>query len=80
MSGGKSSVIRCATALSGSTAVRKPDRHKENADERWVNVVCEHVEDIKFGVVQIVVHESRVTQVERIERVRFERQSHDYEI
>jgi hypothetical protein len=39
----------------------------------WVQVVQEQVGAIRFGVVQITIHESRVVQVERTEKVRFDR-------
>jgi hypothetical protein len=46
---------------SGSTAA---------ADCVWFDVVRERVNGLRFGVVQIVVHDGRVTQVESTERVR----------
>jgi hypothetical protein len=36
----------------------------------WFDVVRDRVSGLRFGVVQIVVHEGRVTQVESTERVR----------
>lgn len=41
--------------------------------DRWLEVVRQHVDSLRFGVVQIVVHDSRVTQIERTERVRFDK-------
>jgi hypothetical protein len=43
----------------------------ELADADWLETVRNHVNSIKFGVVQIVVHDSVVVQVERTEKVRF---------
>ena len=37
----------------------------------WLEVVRKKVEDLRFGSVQIIVHEGRVTQVESLERTRF---------
>lgn len=37
----------------------------------WLEVVQRRVESLKFGSVQIVVHEGRVTQVESLEKTRF---------
>jgi hypothetical protein len=37
----------------------------------WLEVVRKKVEDLRFGSVQITVHEGRVTQVESLERTRF---------
>ncbi|MBI5818047.1 MAG: YezD family protein [Verrucomicrobia bacterium] len=42
-------------------------------EDRWLEVVRQHVDSLRFGVVQIVVHDSRVTQIERTERVRFDK-------
>ena len=35
--------------------------------ENWIEVVAEQVGTLRFGVVQIVVHDSRVVQIERTE-------------
>lgn len=37
----------------------------------WQEIVNEQVSSLRFGVVQIVVHESRVVQIEKTEKVRF---------
>ena len=36
----------------------------------WLSVVREKVEGLRFGVVQIVVHDAKVTQIERTEKTR----------
>jgi hypothetical protein len=36
----------------------------------WLAVVREKVESLRFGVVQVVVHDGRVTQIERTEKTR----------
>jgi hypothetical protein len=38
----------------------------------WLAVVREKVESLRFGTVQIVVHDRKVTQIERTERTRLE--------
>lgn len=38
----------------------------------WLEVVRVKVETLSYGVVQIVVHDRRVTQIERTERTRLE--------
>jgi len=38
----------------------------------WLCLVREKVETLRYGVVQIVVHDSRVTQIERREKTRIE--------
>jgi hypothetical protein len=39
----------------------------------WLELVRRQVASLKFGTVQIIVHDSRVTQVERVEKVRLDR-------
>lgn len=39
--------------------------------ESWLEVVRRKVAAIRFGSVQITVHEGRVTQVEAVEKTRF---------
>jgi hypothetical protein len=38
----------------------------------WLAVVREKVEGLRYGVVQLVVHDGRVTQIDRTERTRLE--------
>jgi hypothetical protein len=46
---------------------------KDAALPEWLELVRQQVASLKFGTVQIVVHDSRVTQVERVEKVRLDR-------
>lgn len=43
----------------------------EGSTAGWLEVVCQNVANLRFGSVQITVHEGRVTQVESIEKTRF---------
>jgi hypothetical protein len=36
----------------------------------WLEVVQRQVGSLRYGVVQIIVHDSQVTQIEKTERVR----------
>lgn len=38
----------------------------------WIRLVTDQVTSLRYGVVQIVVHDSRVVQVERTEKVRLD--------
>jgi hypothetical protein len=38
--------------------------------EEWQKIVLEQVKKLRFGVVQITIHEGRVTQVDATERTR----------
>ena len=42
-------------------------------EPRWIQVVENQVSSMRFGVVQIVVHDSRVVQIERTVKVRLDR-------
>ncbi len=43
----------------------------EGSKSDWLEVVRQNVANLRFGSVQITVHEGRVTQVESIEKTRF---------
>jgi hypothetical protein len=42
----------------------------ESDTESWIEIVRQKVEAMRFGSVQIIVHEGRVTQVESTEKTR----------
>ena len=42
----------------------------DEAQPEWLRVVQQKVESLRFGVVQLVVHDGRVTQIERTEKTR----------
>ena len=41
------------------------------AGPEWLSVVRQHVESLRFGTVQITIHDSKVVQIEKSEKVRF---------
>jgi hypothetical protein len=45
----------------------------DNDVEPWLETVRRQVASLRYGVVEIVVHDSRVTQIEKTERVRLDR-------
>lgn len=47
-----------------------PEINPEVASPEWLDIVRQKVESLRFGVVQIVVHDARVTQIERTEKTR----------
>lgn len=52
------------------------DKAKGQAADKlpaWLQLVREHVGSLKYGTVQITVHDSRVVQVERVEKLRFDK-------
>lgn len=38
----------------------------------WLSLVREKVESLRYGIVQIVVHDGKITQIERTERTRLD--------
>ena len=53
----------------------QPTHTHENRDPRdsgdWLEIVRKNVAGLRFGSVQITVHDGRVTQVESVEKTRF---------
>ena len=47
--------------------------NSKEVNPSWLEIVAEHVDSLRFGVVQIVVHETRVVQIEKTEKVRFDK-------
>jgi hypothetical protein len=54
-------------------SVQKLNAAKEDVEPNWLQLVRKQVESLKFGTVQITVHDSQVTEVVRAEKVRLER-------
>jgi len=42
----------------------------DDSGQNWEDIVRQHVESLRFGTVEIIVHDSRVIQIEKTERVR----------
>ncbi len=52
----------------------EPDSVRQAVDRpEWLEIVRRQVASLRFGVVQIVVHDSQVTQIEKTERVRLDK-------
>jgi hypothetical protein len=46
----------------------------ESGERRdWLEIVRQQVASLRYGVVEIVVHDSQVTQIEKTERVRLDK-------
>jgi len=52
---------------------------KRHASADWLELVREKVQSLRFGVVQIIVHDSKVTQIERTEKTRLQSIKNDLE-
>lgn len=44
---------------------------RDGSEAEWLEIVRKNVSALRFGSVQITVHDGRVTQVESIEKTRF---------
>ena len=42
-----------------------------DTENPWIDVVVSKVQALRFGSVQITVHDGRVTQIESLEKTRF---------
>ena len=54
-----------------ATKIKTEDDAGENT--AWLEIVRRQVNSLRFGVVQIVVHDSQVTQIHKTERVRLDK-------
>ena len=46
---------------------------KPLTENTWLEIVRQQVGSLRYGVVEIVVHDSRVTQIEKTERLRLDK-------
>jgi hypothetical protein len=44
----------------------------QHSNPPWLGVLKGQIESLRYGTVQVVVHEARVVQIERTEKLRFE--------
>jgi hypothetical protein len=42
-------------------------------DVKWLDLVIQQVASLRYGVVEIVVHDSRLIQIEKTERLRLDK-------
>jgi hypothetical protein len=42
-------------------------------DSKWLDLVIQQVKSLRYGVVEIVVHNSKVIQIEKTERLRLDK-------
>lgn len=54
-----------------STKTNERPATDQPAPTEWLEVVRKKAEGLRFGSIQIIVHEGRVTQVESLEKTRF---------
>ena len=53
--------------------MKTTEQTAQQADDNWIEAVRAQVNSLRFGQVQIVVHDARVVQIEKTEKIRFEK-------
>ena len=55
----------------GIATADKPAEARQNLPDEVLSALARLIREVRFGSIEIVVHEGRVTQIERREKVRF---------
>jgi len=55
------------------STIKAETNSSAGTESAWLELVRRQVNSLRFGVVQIVVHDSQVTQIEKTERVRLDK-------
>jgi len=55
------------------SASESDSARQANERPEWLEIVRRQVASLRYGVVQIVVHDAQVTQIEKTERVRLDK-------
>jgi hypothetical protein len=45
----------------------------DQAESDWLKIVKQHIEPLNYGSVEITIHNSQVVQINKIERLRFQK-------
>jgi hypothetical protein len=59
--------------LQAKKSMEQPLETAAAGQPAWLDLIRRQVGSLRYGAVQIVVHDGRVTQIETTERLRFER-------
>jgi hypothetical protein len=51
--------------------IKSGSQNLDNAN--WLEIVRQQVGSLRYGVVEIIVHDSQVTQIEKTERLRLDK-------
>jgi hypothetical protein len=51
---------------------KHPSDQSESTTPDWLEIVRSKVEELSYGVIQIVVHDHKVTQIEKTEKTRLD--------
>ena len=50
----------------------------EAINANWLEIVRQQVGSLRYGVVEIIVHDSQVTQIEKTERLRLDKPAAEF--
>ena len=53
-------------------SIMKTTMSKQQPQEEWLELVAAQVAELRFGVVQVLVHDGRVVQIDRTEKLRLD--------
>jgi hypothetical protein len=53
--------------------INKEPKTRAGDELKWLDLVRQQVSSLRYGVVEIIVHDSHVIQIERTERLRLEK-------
>ena len=56
--------------------------NQHHIDPKWIERIVHLLQGLEYGSVQIIVHDSRITQIERLEKFRYpleKKEAHDKE-
>lgn len=44
---------------------------EKRIDDQWIELIVQSLKGIEYGSVEIVIHDSQITQIDRLEKQRF---------
>jgi hypothetical protein len=61
-----------ANNLSNMRTAQTPENERKNRMPEWLRLIEESIDSLEYGVVQIVVHNAKVVQIEKTEKLRLD--------
>ncbi len=63
-------IIATLFGMRSQAGIVDDESREKPAAETWLEVVRRQVESVRFGLVQIVIHDSEVVEIDRTDKVR----------
>jgi len=70
-------IVSNLSSIGMNTGIENHIAINAEAEPLWLTTLKRQVKALKFGAVQVIVHEAQVVQIETTERVRFEPTARD---